>query len=202
MIAKITGILDRVSLTDVIVDVNGVGYELIIPLSTYDRLPKEGEKVSLHTYLSVREDAMTLYGFATLEEKELYQLLTTVSGIGPKLALKVLSSMPVSSFCEAIVNGNIKVLSRINGLGKRTSERLVVELKEKIKTFAPEALYQSGSESEDINKQTEEAILALAQLGFKYEMARKAVLKVSSGLPAGESNSENLIRLALQSLNS
>jgi holliday junction DNA helicase RuvA len=202
MIAKITGILDSVNLTDVIVDVNGIGYEIIIPLSTYDKLPKEGGKVTFSTYLHVREDAMTLYGFATQDEKELYKILTTVSGIGPKLALKILSSISISSFCEAVSSGNIKILSRINGLGKRSSERLVVELKEKIKIFAPESVYASGTDSNDISKQEEEAIMALVQLGFKYETARKNVTKISSALPSEETNSENLIRKALQALNS
>ena len=202
MIAKITGILECINLTEVIVDVHGIGYEIIIPLSTYDKLPKEGKEISLFTYMHVREDAMTLYGFATLEEKALYKLLITVSGIGPKLALKILSSIPIRSFCEAVAGADIKALSRINGLGKRSAERLVVELKEKIKTFAPGIVYKAGSASEDISKQAEEAILALVQLGFKYETARKAIMKISSDLSSGESNSENLIRLALQALNS
>jgi holliday junction DNA helicase RuvA len=202
MIAKISGILESVNLTEVIVDVNGIGYEIIIPLSTYDKLPRESEKVSFFTYLHVREDAMTLYGFATLDEKGLYKILISVSGIGPKLALKILSSISISSFCEAVSNGDIKTLMRINGLGKRSSERLIVELKDKIKTFAPETVYQSGNISKDISKQEEEAVLALVQLGFKYETARKSVMKISSSLSSEEANSENLIRKTLQSLNS
>ena len=202
MIAKIRGILESINLTEVVVDVNGIGYEVIIPLSTYDKLPREGKEVSFYTYLHVREDAMILYGFATSDEKELYKILVSVSGIGPKLALKILSSISISSFCEAISNGDIKTLTRINGLGKRSSERLVVELKDKIKSFAPETVFQSGSGSKDISKQEEEAVLALVQLGFKYETARRSVLKVSSTLSSEETNSENLIRKTLQSLNS
>ena len=202
MIAKITGILESVNLTEVILNVNGIGYEIIIPLSTYDKLPREGEQATLFTYLHVREDAMILYGFATADEKGLYKILITVSGIGPKLALKILSSVSIGSFCEAISNADIKTLCRINGLGKRSAERLVVELKDKIKTFAPETIYQTDTDSKDISKQEEEAILALVQLGFKYEIARKSVVKISSALPAEETNSENLIRKTLQSLNS
>jgi holliday junction DNA helicase RuvA len=202
MIAKITGILESVNLTEVIVDVNGIGYEIIIPLSTFDKLPRAGAKVSLFTYLHVREDAMVLYGFATSDEKGLYKILITVSGIGPKLALKILSSISISSFCEAISGGDIKTLCRINGLGKRSSERLVVELKDKIKTFAPASVYQSDTGSKNISKQEEEAVLALVQLGFKYETARKSVIKISSALSSEETNSENLIRKTLQSLNS
>ena len=202
MIAKITGILELVNLTDVVVDVNGIGYEVIIPLSTYDKLPREGKTVTFFTYLHVREDAMTLYGFATSDEKELYKILISVSGIGPKLALKILSSISISSFCEAVTSGNIKTLCTINGLGKRSSERLVVELKDKIKAFAPESVYQSNTGSKDTSKQEDEAIMALVQLGFKYETARKSVVKISSILPHEEANSENIIRKALQSLNS
>ena len=202
MIAKITGILDSINLTDIIVDINGIGYEIIIPLSTYDRLPREKEKIQLFTYLHVREDAMTLYGFATEQEKELYKILTTVSGIGPKLALKILSSITISSFCEAVSNADIKMLSRINGLGKRSAERLVVELKDKITTFAPELEYKKNTDSKNISVQEEEAILALVQLGFKYETARKTVAKITGKMSSEEANSENIIRHALQSLNS
>ncbi len=202
MIAKITGILDSVSLTDIVIDVNGIGYEVIIPLSTYDRLPKEKEKIQLFTHLHVREDAMTLYGFATEQEKELYKLLTTVSGIGPKLALKILSSITINSFCESVANADIKTLCRINGLGKRSAERLVVELKDKITTFAPELEYIKDSNSKNISVQEEEAILALVQLGFKYETARKTVVKIAGKMSAEEANSENIIRHTLQSLNS
>jgi holliday junction DNA helicase RuvA len=201
MIAKITGTVESVNLTEVIVDVNGIGYEIIIPLSTYDKLPREGGKFSFFTYLHVREDAMTLYGFATSDEKELYKILISVSGIGPKLALKILSSISISSFCEAVLAGNMKTLTKINGLGKRSSERLVVELKDKVKAFAPEAAYQKDTGSKDVSKQEEEAVLALVQLGFKYETARKSVMKISSSLSSEESNSENLIRKTLQSLN-
>jgi len=202
MIAKITGTLESQNITEVIVDVSGIGYEIIIPLSTYDKLPREGSKVTFFTYLHVREDAMTLYGFATQDEKDLYKILTTVSGIGPKLALKILSSISISSFCDAVSTGNIKTLCMINGLGKRSSERLVVELKDKIKTLVPESAYQQGTDSKSISKQEDEAIMALVQLGFKYETAKKSVVKISSVLTEQETNSENLIRKALQALNS
>ncbi|HJO95448.1 MAG TPA: Holliday junction branch migration protein RuvA [Victivallales bacterium] len=202
MIAKITGIVDTVSLADVIVDVNGIGYEIVIPLSTYDLLPKESEKVTLNIFHYVREDAIILYGFVTLEEKELFKLLTTVTGIGPKLALKILSSSNVRSLCEAIVNVDIKTISKINGLGKKSAERLVIELKDKIHTISPEAAYGEQTVSKSLTKQAEAAMLALVQLGFKQETARKIIKKISSELSETELNSENIIRLALQHLNS
>lgn len=202
MIAKITGKLETVNLTEVIVDVNGIGYEIIIPLSTYDNLPREGSDISLFTYMNVREDAITLYGFSTINEKLLYTILITVSGIGPKLALKILSSVSITSFCEYVVNSNIKALMRINGLGKKSSERIVVELKDKIAALAPEVMYQSDSSSPNMTKTAEEAVLALVQLGFKYEIAKRTVIKIAASLPEEEANSENLIRKALQTLNS
>jgi len=200
MISKLTGILDSISISGITVDVNGVGYELIIPLSTYDHLPKEKSKVTLFVYMSVREDAIVLYGFITDAEKGLFLLLTTVTGIGPKLALKILSSLPVNTICEYIAAANIKALSKISGLGAKSAERIVLELKEKIKMFAPESVFVTHKGPE--TKEAEEAMMALVQLGFKHESARKAVNKVCSELPNTEKNSENLIRLALQTLNS
>ena len=202
MIAKITGIIDTISLTDVIIDVNGIGYEIVIPLSTYDQLPQEGKKVTLKIFHYVREDAIILYGFATLEEKELFKLLTTVTGIGPKLALKILSSSNVNSLCEAIASSDIKTITKINGLGKKSSERLVIELKDKIHTISPEAAYGQAAVSKSLNKHAEAAMLALIQLGFKQDMARKVIKEVSSELTEKELNSENIIRLALQHLSS
>ena len=200
MIGKIKGILDKVSISEVIVDCNGVGYEIIIPLSTYDKLPREGEKITLFSHLHVREDEMTLYGFATQEEKDLFRLLNTINGIGPKLAIKILSNISVTSFCEAISSANTKTLSKINGLGPKSAQRLVIELKDKISIISPESTYISNATSAP--KHTEEAIFALVALGFKYDMAKKTVLKVSAEIPPSEQSGENLIRIALQNLNS
>ena len=109
MIARLTGILAEASFTEAIVDVNGVGYQVLIPISTYDALPQVGEKVVLQIHTSVREDAITLFGFATEEEKKMYELLLTASGVGPKLALNILSSMPVANFCAAICERDLTV---------------------------------------------------------------------------------------------
>jgi len=201
MIGKLNGILDTATPTEIMIDVNGVCYEVIIPLSTYDSLPREGEKVTIFTYLYVREDTMALYGFASKHEKELYKILLTASGVGPKLALKVLSSVSAQSFCEAVTNSDIKGLSKINGLGKKTAEKLVLELREKIIDFAPESLYGTREET-TLSRQAEEAVLALVQLGFKYDVAKRAVKSAAGGLSPEESNSENLIRFSLQALNS
>ncbi|HBM16578.1 MAG TPA: Holliday junction branch migration protein RuvA [Lentisphaeria bacterium] len=201
MIGKIKGILDKVSISEVIIDCNGVGYEIIIPLSTYDKLPREGEKLVLFSHLHVREGEMTLFGFATQEEKDLFRLLNTITGIGPRLAVKILSSISVTSFCEAISSADIKTLSKINGVGPKSAQRLIIELKDKISIISPESAYSTTAASAP-PKHTEEAILALVSLGFKYDMAKKTVLKIVSEIPSAEQSSENIIRIALQNLNS
>lgn len=201
MIGKIKGILDKVSISEIILDYNGIGYEICIPLSTYDKLPREGEKITLFTHLHVREDVMMLFGFATQEEKDLFRLLNTINGIGPRLAIKILSSISVNSFCEAVASADKKTLSKINGVGPKSADRLVIELRDKISIISPEAAFGSAG-STTIPKHTEEAILALVHLGFKYDMAKKAILKIISEVPESNHNSENLIRIALQKLNS
>lgn len=201
MIATITGTLNKISLTEVIVETNGIGYEIMIPLSTYDKLPREGGKISLYTILNIREDSHTLFGFATQEEKALFKLLNTVNGIGPKLSIKILSSISVNFFCEAISSSNIKALSKINGVGPKSAERMVIELKDKVAAISPESSF-TGATAQVDSKNIEEAVLALVQLGFKYETAKKSIVKIVQELPEKEHNSENLIRLALQNLNS
>ena len=139
MIARLRGILLESSYTACVIEAGGVGYEAAIPLSTFEKLPRTGEEASLFIHTQVREDAISLFGFATAEERALFRLLIGVSGIGGKLALNVLSAMPTAAFCQAVTSGDIKMLSRINGIGKRTAERLVVELKEKLSDFSSPA---------------------------------------------------------------
>src|SRR5512143_1726945 len=133
MITFLHGKLVEALPTQVTVDVNGVGYEVLIPLSSYDKLPPPGQPVKLLTQLIVREDAHTLYGFMSADERELFRLLVnTVSGIGPKIALNILSGMNPVAFRGAVARGDVKALSQISGVGKKTAERIVVELKDKI----------------------------------------------------------------------
>src|SRR5205085_10841451 len=133
MITFLAGNLNTALPTQATVDVNGVGYEVLIPLSSYDKLPPVGQPVRILTHLHVREDAQILYGFMTAAERDLFRLLVNhVSGIGPKLALAVLSGMSVSTFKGAVVNADIASLSKISGLGKKTAERIVLELKDKL----------------------------------------------------------------------
>src|SRR5215468_9819170 len=133
MISFLHGTLIEALPTQVVVDVQGVGYEALIPLSSYDKLPQPGQEIKLLTHLAVREDAPTLYGFMTGAERDLFRMLiNTVSGIGPKIALNVLSGMTVTAFRGAVAKQDVKALSQISGVGKKTAERIVVELKDKI----------------------------------------------------------------------
>src|ERR1700674_1106439 len=133
MITFLDGNLTSALPTQAIVNVGGVGYEVLIPLSSYDKLPAVGQPVHILTHLHVREDAHVLYGFMTAAERDLFRLLVNhVSGIGPKLSLAVLSGMSVSNFKNAVVNADIASLSKISGLGKKTAERIVLELKDKL----------------------------------------------------------------------
>jgi len=200
MIGKLTGILIESEFTNIMIDVNGVGYLLNIPMSTYDNLPRIDNKVSLFTYLHVREDALDLFGFFTKDEKQLFLLLISVSGIGPKVALNILSSMTVKNFCSTVANSDIKGLSRLKGIGKKTAERLVLELKNKVVTISPVAKLEkevSNSKTEEI----EQAALALVQLGLKFEQASEAVRKIAKTLDEKECSTENLIKLTLASMN-
>jgi len=202
MIARISGVVIEANFTEVVVDVNGVGYLIFIPMSTYDKLPEAGKKVTLMTYLNVREDALDLYGFATKDEKELFSLLLTVSGIGPKVALNILSSMSVENFCNAVANGDIKIITSLKGIGKKSAERLVLELKSKIALISPTSQFQkSGSSDGKVAKSAEEATLALVQLGFKYEHVAQTVQAIAKDLPEQECSTENLMKLAMASIN-
>ncbi len=132
MISFLVGIIEEKSDTTLTLDVNGVGYELGISRSTYLSLPAEGERAKVLTFMSVREDGVSLFGFATKEEKELFLKLTSVSGIGPRVAIGILSGMPISELIKSILQGDLRSLSAIKGLGKKTAERLCLELKDKL----------------------------------------------------------------------
>ncbi len=202
MISRLTGKLIDRELTEITVDANGVGYGLIVPLSTFDSLPATGETVSLYVHTHVRDDAIILFGFATVEERRLFRLLQTVSGIGNRLALNILSSMSAGMLAEHVVNGNIAALSKINGLGKKSAERLTVELREGIREVVPEAGF-GGKDAEKgvLSPAGHDAMAALQTLGFKAEQARKAIDEICRRVPPEQQSSENLIRQALSRLN-
>ncbi len=198
MITFLQGKLIEALPTQVTVDVNGVGYEALIPLSSFDKLPQPGQAVKLLTQLVIREDAHTLYGFMTQEERNLFRLLiNTVSGIGPKTALNVLSGISVTAFRGAVANGDIKALSQISGVGKKTAERIVVELKDKIGMAgaweAASAKHGLSSDEQRIN----DAVLALIALGFKQVEAHDAVRGAQAVLGV-QATVEELVRACLK----
>jgi Holliday junction DNA helicase RuvA len=204
MIAQLTGIVVEANFTSVILDVNGVGYDLSIPLSTFDKLPPQGQKVTLKTVMAVRQDDIQLFAFYTDAEKALFNMLTAeVNGVGPKVALSVLSSMPVSDFASAIMAADIKLLSKISGVGKRTAERMVVELKDKVTHItAVSASTITPAAVKDVPQEAQDAILALETLGFKKDAASKVVLKLVEEAAPSVPSAESLIRKALSALNS
>jgi len=198
MISFLQGKLAETLPTQVIIDVRGVGYEVLIPLSSYDKLPGPGQEVKLLTHLVVREDAHTLYGFMTGPERELFRMLVnTVSGIGPKIALNILSGISVTGFRGAVANGDIKALSQISGVGKKTAERIIVELKDKVGAAgAWEALSAKRALSPEDQK-VNDAVLALVALGFKQIEAHDSVRKALSTLGA-QATIEELVRACLK----
>jgi len=198
MITFLNGKLAESLPTQVVVDVNGVGYEALIPLSSFDKLPPPGQPVKLLTQLIVREDAQTLYGFMTAAERDLFRLLINcVSGIGPKTALNVLSGMNVVAFRGAVANGDVKALSQIPGVGKKTAERIVVELRDKVGAAgALEAASAKHALSPDDQK-TNDATLALMALGFKQLEAHESVRAAQAMLGAA-ATVEQLVRACLK----
>ncbi|MDQ6765282.1 MAG: Holliday junction branch migration protein RuvA [Verrucomicrobiota bacterium] len=198
MITFLAGKLAAALPTQAIVEVGGVGYEVLIPLSSYDRLPAVGQPLHVLTHLHVREDAHILYGFMTAAERDLFRLLVNnVSGIGPKLALAVLSGMSVGNFKNAVVNNDVAMLSKISGLGKKTAERIVLELKDKLGVAAAWEAASAAHAPTAEETHANEAVLALIALGYKQVEAHKAVRDLQGKQPEIKS-AEELVKLALK----
>jgi len=198
MISFLHGKIVHALPTQVTLDVNGVGYYILIPLSSFDKLPTAGNEVKLLTHLAIREDAHVLYGFATPTERELFRLLiNTVSGIGPRTALNVLSGINANTFRSAVANGDVKSLSQISGVGKKTAERIVVELRDKMGAVG--AMEFSGATKilPEADQRINDAVLALQALGFKQPDAHEAVRSAQAVLGT-ETSVENLVRAALK----
>ncbi len=177
MIAHLEGTLVEAMPGRIVVDVGGVGYDVAVPLSTYDRLPKTGEPCRLLTHLHHRDDQMVLYGFATEAERELFRMLIGVSNVGPRLALAALSGLSVEEFKEAIATGNVALIKSIQGVGARTAERIIVELKERVGTLpAIQALARTAGAKEP--DAVRDAVSALLTLGYAYAAAHKAVRRI------------------------
>jgi Holliday junction DNA helicase RuvA len=185
--------------TQAIVDVNGVGYEVFIPLSSYDKLPSVGQPIRILTHLHVREDAHVLYGFMSPAERDLFRLLVNnVSGIGPKLALAVLSGMSVNNFKTAVVNSDVAALSKISGLGKKTAERIVLELKDKVGVAAAWEAASAMHAPTPEQERTNEAVLALIALGYKQVEAHRVVRDLQE--KERDKSAEELVKLALKQM--
>lgn len=196
MIALLTGTIAHKSPDHIILDVNGVGYRVQIPFSTYYELPEEGT-VRLHIHTSVREDAIQLYGFRTRLEKSFFQLLIGVSGVGPKLARDILSNIQPAPLAQALMQGDIQKLSTIPGIGKKTAERLILELKEKVGKLELASLPAAEPRQIPAGDVVDDVVSALLNLGYKEPQVRKAI----GGLSAGPGVSlEELLKQALKVL--
>ncbi len=197
MIALLTGNLAFRSPEQIIVDVAGVGYRLQVPLSTFYALPEEG-KVQLQVYTHVKEDAINLFGFATITEKDLFSLLISVSGVGPKLAITTLSHIPADELALALSEGDIPRLVTIPGIGKKSAERLVLELQDKATAYATSAVITSaGEKTPKADDFQQDALSALVNLGYKEAHAKRALRTVQ--LPP-DTPLEEILKAALQIL--
>jgi len=200
MIGRLSGILLEKQPPFILLDVNGVGYECQAPMNTIYHLPELGNKVVLHTHLSVSENAHTLFAFFSLEERTLFRSLIKINGVGPKLALAILSAMNAMEFVQNVHNGDAANLVKIPGVGKKTAERLIIEMKDKLKDWEVEGVPQSSSSqnstSQLANANVQEAISGLVALGYKPQSASQAISKIDDdNLPPA-----SLIRLALKNM--
>ena len=198
MIAFLQGKVVESLPTRVVMEVQGIGYEVLIPLSSFDKLPPPGGEVKLLTHLSIREDAHVLYGFMTAAERDLFRLLiNTVSGIGPKIALNVLSGMNVTAFRGAVAEGNVRALSQISGVGKKTAERIVVELKDKVGAAGAWEASSAHHGLSAADQRVNDAVLALMALGFKQNEAHDAV-RAAQAVLGLQARVEDLVRASLK----
>ena len=198
MISFLHGKLVEALPTQAVIDVNGVGYDVLIPLSSFDKLPPPGGDVKLLTQLIVREDAHVLYGFASAAERDLFRLLiNSVSGIGPKTALNILSGMNAVAFRGAVAGGDVKALSQISGVGKKTAERIVVELRDKIGAAGAWEASSAQRALSPADQKINDAVLALMALGFKQVDAHDTVRQAQAAL-GPQATTEELVRACLK----
>lgn len=200
MIGLIRGIILEKQPPQLIVDVQGIGYEIDAPMSTFYQLPDSGAEVSLFTHFVVREDAHHLYGFYTRDERHLFRTLLKVNGVGPRLALTILSSIAPTEFVSCVLNNDTASLVRLPGVGKKTAERLVIEMRDKLsdwyQTGQIEGKEQPKQEGNGRHQTLQDAISALIALGYKQQEANRTVAKIDDGM----ATSEELIRRALREM--
>lgn len=200
MIGQIRGTLLEKHLTEILVDVQGIAYEIQVPMSTLYKLPEPGQGIQLHTHFVVREDAQLLYGFADPGEKALFRALIKVNGVGPRIALAILSGMAVDEFVATIHGNNVAALVKMPGVGRKTAERLVVEMRDRLKEWgsgvSPGSQAGTGTSGSSISQEAEGALVTL---GYKPAEAIRVVARVLRDNP-DTADSESLIRLALRSM--
>lgn len=194
MIGYLTGKIVLKKPTKIIIDVSGVGYLVNISISTFEKIPDEAEVVSLFTYLNVKEDALDLYGFWTIEEKEMFELLISVSGIGPKIAQSILSAIQIDELKESIKFGNLSRLTATPGVGRKTAERMILELKDKIDSL--EQIDMTKISGFSIKN---DAVLALTNLGYNQKTAVNVIRQIMESKP--NISIEDLVKEALIKLN-
>lgn len=179
MIALISGKIVHKGISHVIVDVHGVGYRIFIPLTTFYELPEAGQVITLHVHTNVKQDAINLFGFYTVQERDLFQLMISVSGIGPKMSMNILSGISAQELLRAISGGNVGKLVNIPGVGKKMAERLILELKEKvIKKMMIEEMPAADDQHQAGEIIIEDALSALVNLGYKSNVAKDALDKI------------------------
>jgi len=205
MVAYVNGILESIEEGNAVVDVNGIGINVNISGSTLDRMPGIGEVVKLYTYTNVKEDAFTLFGFLSRDELGLFKLLITVNGIGPKGGLAILSVMSPDDLRFAIISGDSASISKAPGIGKKTAERITLELKDKIQVTEDSLLSQGGASfdgelSNENSAAKDEAVAALVALGYNSSDAMRAVRKVLSSDKSADADTEDLLKLALKEM--
>jgi len=200
MITFVEGTLEELLPTMIVVNAGGIGYQILIPLSSYNKLPTPGSRLRMLTHHHVREDAHILYGFSSPEERDLFRLLLAhVSGVGPKLALAILSGMSVDEFKGAVVTSDIAAISKISGVGKKTAERVVLELKDRLGVAAEWEAASRKNIPTGIERHLHDAVLALISLGYKQVDAHKSVRTVLPKL-SSESSVEDVVRESLKHL--
>ncbi len=194
MIGRLKGILLEKQPPAILVDVQGVGYELEASMSTFYHLPECGETITLHTHMVVREDAQLLYGFFSPSERLMFRTLIKISGVGPKLALTILSGMSAEDFSSCILEGDSKALTQLPGVGKKTAERLVVELKDRIEKDDSIKLPGATTPLEKHENPVNDAVSALISLGYKAQQASQMI----RNMDVEGKSTEEIIRAALQ----
>ena len=199
MISFINGKLKEVLQDRIVVETNGVGFDIFFPASNFRNLPKIDEDIKVHTYMNVKEDELSLYGFLTKEDREMFLKLLTVNGVGPKGALNIISTLGFSTLIKAIASEDNKLISQVQGIGSKTASKICIELGDKVRKMSFEGkvdiIKQNNTENQKINALKDEVVEAMVKLGFKENKAREIL---SSFDIKGDESSSELLRLALK----